>query len=279
MQHSTKLLGTCVFQLGLNRRWVTIVEAEPLAVQPASYSQKVSAVLADPRFGPSLSPRKPPSAALRGGARNIAGRPPRPQPQPAAQTRSGRMARLARQPGQLPPPARPGQALGGVDLNLSSKMTSPEGQLMGIRRNRNRAAVLTILMIVGVFLASSRLNPPHLDHRCTNLQWIDFRRGKNPLVIRIEGSAQGPTQYTAKQGVHSKSGYLVTAQYADWIECIRMHLPTLLKEEPRGEIIAELVITQENKKWGVQIGKQLSPASSRILREVGNELPGLDGPP
>lgn len=58
-----------------------------------------------------------------------------------------------------------------------------------------------------------------------------------------------------------------------------MLLPILLKEEPRGEIIAELVITQKSEKWVVRIGRELSPASSRLLNEVGNKMPGLYGPP
>lgn len=154
-------------------------------------------------------------------------------------------------------------------------MTS--GEFSG-KRLHACALVLIILVVVGVIFTYSWLKLPHLDHRCTHLQWTDYRRGTNPLVIRIKGSAYGPT-YTASQGVNSNSSWLVAAQYADWIESIRMLLPTLLKEEPRGEIIAELVITQKSEKWVVRIGRELSPASSRLLNEVGNKMPGLYGPP
>lgn len=98
-------------------------------------------------------------------------------------------------------------------------------------------------------------------------------------MVEIYGNDSGPTRYTATQGKRTRHSFDVSAYYAHRISCVEKLLPELLKESPKGPIVAEMVVSQGKQEWRVLIGARTSPASSRLLEEVGNKMPGLDGPP
>ena len=141
-----------------------------------------------------------------------------------------------------------------------------------------RYSRLLVLMVVVLVSALWHFwSGIHLDHRHTNLRWTDYRG--EPLVVEIYGNDSGPTRYTAVQGRTIRHSFDVSAYYVHRISSVEHLLPELLKESPNGPIIAEMVVSQGDQQWKVLIGKELSPASSRLLEEVGNKMPGIDGPP
>ena len=135
--------------------------------------------------------------------------------------------------------------------------------------------LLSVVALIGAYTSGFLGNR---DHR-TSLIWTDYRRGNPPMVVRIKDSETGPTPYYVTQGKRSSSGYVVTAQYEQWVATICELLPALLNEKPSEPLAAEMTFSQGTKEWTLRIGKTPSPASSKLLKAVGDKLPGLDGPP
>ena len=116
--------------------------------------------------------------------------------------------------------------------------------------------MLLVILMMGLIGATVlRRSGPHFDPDKSSLVWTDFENGSAVRSVEVPRETTGATPYTAHFGEKVRHGYLISAQYSNWVKVMNTEIPPLMTEEKRPGHFATLVITQGDEHWKVFLNR------------------------